>query len=74
MNINKVIHAISKSLPSKPDITSHSFRISYISQLRKDTKDIEFIRQTMSDRNLNSTSAYVINMNAEERENYIPKI
>ena len=47
MNVNKVMHAVSKSLPSKPKITSHSFRIGYISQLWKDTKDIEFVRQAI---------------------------
>ena len=71
MNINKVMHAVSKSLPSKPKITSHSFRIGYISQLWKDTKDIEFVRQTMGHRNLNSTSVYVIYMGDEDRKNRI---
>ena len=35
MDVNRVMHAVSKSLPSKPKITSHSFRIGYISQLWK---------------------------------------
>ena len=30
-------------MTSKPNITSHSFRIGYITQLWKDFKDIEFI-------------------------------
>jgi len=47
MNVNKVIHSVSNLLPSKPNITSHSFRIGYISQLWKDTKDIEFVGQTI---------------------------
>ena len=46
MDINKVMHAVSKGLPSKPNITSHSFRIDYISQLWKDTKNIEFVSLT----------------------------
>ncbi len=33
MDVNKVTHSVSKLLPSKPNITSHSFRIGYISQL-----------------------------------------
>ena len=60
MDVNKVMHSVSNLLPSKPNITSHSFRIGYISQLWKDTKDIEFVRQTIGHRSLNSTSAYVI--------------
>lgn len=47
MDINKVIHAVLESLPSKPNITSHSFRIGSISQLGKDTNDIEFVKQTI---------------------------
>ena len=59
LDVNKVTHYVSKLLPSKPNITSHSFRIGYISQLWKDTKDIEFVLQTMRHSNLNSTLAYM---------------
>jgi len=41
---NLVPHSVSNFLPEKPNITSHSFLIGYISQLWKDTKDIEFVR------------------------------
>lgn len=44
LDVNKVMHSVSNLLPAKPNITSHSFRIGYISQLWKDTKDIEFVR------------------------------
>ena len=74
MDVNKVMHSVSNLLPSKPNITSHSFRIGYISQLWKDTKDIEFVRQTIGHRSLNSTSAYVTDMGDEERENRISRI
>jgi hypothetical protein len=40
MDVNKVMHSVSNLLPSKPKITSHSFRIGYISQLWKDTKTL----------------------------------
>jgi integrase len=33
MDVNKVTHSVSKLLPSKPNITSPSFRIGYISRL-----------------------------------------
>ena len=68
------MHSVSNLLPSKPNITSHSFRIGYISQLWKDTKDIEFVRQTMGHRNLNATSSYVSQITDEERRNCISKI
>ena len=74
MDVNKVMHSVSNLLPSKPKITSHSFRIGYISQLWKDTKDIEFVRQTIGHRSLNSTSAYVTHMDDEERQNRILSI
>jgi site-specific recombinase XerD len=74
MDVNKVMHSVSNLLPSKPKITSHSFRIGYISQLWKDTKDIEFVRQTIGHRSLNSTSSYVIDMDDEERQNRILSI
>ena len=40
LDVNKVTRSVSSLLPTKPNITSHSFRIGYISQLWKDTKDI----------------------------------
>jgi len=74
MDVNKIMHSVSNLLPSKPNITSHSFRIGYISQLWKDTKDIEFVRQTIGHRSLNSTSAYVTHMDDQERQNRILSI
>ena len=74
MEVNKIMHTVSKGLSSKPNITSHSFRIGYISQLWKDTKDIEFVRQTIGHNRLNSTSSYVNLITDEERENRISRI
>jgi site-specific recombinase XerD len=74
MDVNKVMHSVSNLLPSKPNVTSHSFRIGYISQLWKDTKDIEFVRQTIGHRSLNATSGYVTHMDDEERQNRILSI
>ena len=33
IGVNRVMHVVSQRLPLKPNITSHSFRIDYISQL-----------------------------------------
>ena len=74
MDVNKVTHSVSKLLPSKPNITSHSFRIGYISQLWKDTKDIEFVRQTIGHRSLNATSAYVTKLSDQERRERISQL
>ena len=74
MDVNKVTRSVSNLLPAKPNITSHSFRIGYISQLWKDTKDIEFVRQTIGHRNLNATSGYVSEMGDQERQDRISRI
>ena len=71
INVNKVMHSVSKFLPSQPKITSNSFRIGYISKLWTDTKDIQFVRQTIEHCNLNSTSSYVSQMTDQERERRI---
>ena len=74
MDINRIMHSVSNLLPSKPKITSHSFRIGYVSQLWRDTKDIEFVRQTIGHRRLDSTSGYVTQMTDQERQNRIINI
>ena len=67
-DINKVMREVSNQLPGKLNITSHSFRIGYITQLWKDSKDIEFVKQTMGHRNLDTTSAYVNQLSDQERQ------
>ena len=74
ISINKVMRSVSKQLQSKPKITSHSFRIGYISALWRNTEDIEFVRQTIGHQNLNSTSNYVAPIGDEERQNRILSI
>ena len=68
MDVNKVMHSVSNLLPSKPNITSHSFRIGYISQLWKDTKDIEFVRQSIGHAKIDSTFSYVKELPEKERQ------
>ena len=69
--VNLVTRTVSEEILSKPNITSHSFRIGYITQLWKDSKDIEFVRQTIGHHSLNSTSAYVTHMDDQERQKII---
>ena len=73
-DVNKVMREVSKQLPGKLNITSHSFRIGYITQLWKDSKDIEFVKQTMGHRNLDTTSAYVNKLSDQERQKRIEKL
>ena len=65
--INLVLRNLSKKLPDKPNFTSHSFRIGFISQLWRDTGDIEFVRQAIGHSKLESTSSYVENLTDEDR-------
>ena len=67
-DVNKVMRSVSNQLPDKPNITSHSFRIGYITQLWKDTKDIEFVKQTIGHQKLDTTSAYVNKLSDKDRE------
>ena len=73
-DVNKIMRQVSKQRSDKPNITSHSFRIGYITQLWKDTKDIEFVKQTIGHRKLDTTSAYVKSLSDLERQEQIENI
>jgi integrase len=73
-DINRVMALVSEQLPDKPKITSHSFRIGYMTQLWKDTKDIEFVKQSIGHQRLETTSAYVENLSDQERQHYFCRI
>lgn len=70
-DVNKIMRSVSATLPDQPNLTSHSFRIGYISQLWKDTKDIEFVKQSIGHRSMNATSTYVRNLSDLERQQRI---
>ena len=67
-DVNKITRSVSKTLPNQPNITSHSFRVGYISQLWKDTNDIEFVRQSIGHKKIESTSSYVKELSDQERQ------
>jgi site-specific recombinase XerD len=73
-DVNRVMRSVSRSLPDQPNITSHSFRIGYIRQLWKDSKDIEFVKQTIGHRKLDTTSSYVNKLSDQERPKRISQI
>jgi len=73
-DVNKVMRLVSKQLPGQPNVTSHSFRIGYITQLWKDSKDIEFVKQTIGHRKLDTTSTYVTQLSDQERQKRIEKL
>ena len=73
-DVNKIMRAVSNQLPGQPNLTSHSFRIGYITQLWKDSKDIEFVKQSIGHRTLETTSAYVNKLSDQERQNRISQL
>jgi site-specific recombinase XerD len=72
--VNLVTRMVSEEILSKPNITSHSFQIGYITQLWKDSKDIEFVKQTIGHRKLDTTSAYVNKLSDQERQKRIEQL
>jgi integrase len=66
--VNKIIRLVSSQMPEQSYITSHSFRIGYITKLWKDINDIQFVRQTIGQQKLVPTSVYVQNLFEEERQ------
>jgi hypothetical protein len=54
-----------------PYISSHSFRVAYISRLWKDTKDIEFVKQSIEHRRMDTSSSYVEKLSDQERQKRI---
>jgi len=73
-DVNKIMHKVSKIFPGQPNITSHSFRVGYITQLWKDSKDIEFVKQTIGHQKLDTTSAYVNKLSDQERQERISQL
>ena len=70
-DVNKIMHKVSKIFPSQPNITSDSFGVGYIIQLWKDSKDIEFVEQTIGHQRLDTTFAYVNKLSEQERRERI---
>ena len=67
-DVNRVMRSVSENLSDQPNITSHSFRVGYISKLWKDTKDIEFVKQSIGHRRMETTSSYVEKLSDKERQ------
>lgn len=67
-DVNSVTRNASQRLSDAPNITSHSFRVGFITQLWNDTKDIEFVRQAIGHTKIESTSSYVENLPDPERK------
>ena len=73
-DINKFMGLVSKKLPDQPNLKSHSFWTSFITQLWKDTNDIEFVRQVIGYSKLDTTSYYVQSLSEKEREERMSEV
>lgn len=72
--INQFIKKCALKIPGKPNLKSHSFRIGFITQLWRDTNDIEFVRQAIGHAKINTTSEYVENLSDEERRSKMEQV
>lgn len=67
-DVSRVMRSVSKSLLDQPNITSNTFRVGYISQWWKDNKDIEFVKQSIGHRRMDTTFSYVEKLSDQERQ------
>jgi len=65
--INKFMKECARKMDRNPNISSHSFRVGFITQLWRDTNDIEFVRQAIGHAKIDTTSQYVENLSEKER-------
>jgi integrase len=65
--INKFIKASTRKIGGNPNLSSHSFRVGFITKLWRDTNDIEFVRQAIGHAKIDTTSQYVKNLLDDER-------
>jgi site-specific recombinase XerD len=66
--INKFMKDCARKMDQNPYISSHSFRVGFITQLWRDTNDIEFVRQAIGHAEIDTTSQYVENLSEKERQ------
>ena len=66
--INKFLKDCSRRMDRNPNLSSHSFRVGFITQLWRDTNDIEFVRQAIGHAKIDTTSQYVENLSEKERQ------
>jgi site-specific recombinase XerD len=72
--INKFIKQSAEEIEGQPVLSSHSFRIGFISKLWRDTSDIEFVRQVVGHAKISTTSLYVEHMSDQEKRKRIKDI
>ena len=71
---NQVIKHSAKKIEGKPNLSSHNFRIGFITKLWRDTSDIEFVKQTVGHAKITTTSLYIEHLSDDERKKRIRDI
>jgi site-specific recombinase XerD len=66
--INKFMKDCSRRMDRNPNLSSYSFRVGFITQLWRDTNDIEFVRQAIGYAKIDTTSQYVENLSEKEKQ------
>ena len=72
--INKFMKDCARKTDQNPYISSHSFRVGFITQLWRDTNDIEFVRQAIGHAKIDTTSQYVENLSEKEKQDRMLEI
>lgn len=72
--INQFLRHSAKQIDGQPNLSSHSFRIGFITKLWRGTSDIEFVKQTIGHAKITTTSLYVEHLSEEERKKRIKDI
>ncbi len=73
-DVNKILKAVSETLPDKPKLTTHSFRVGYITKLWQDCEDLEFVRQVVGHQKIDTTSMYVKDLSSQQRKERIDQL
>ena len=63
---NKFMKDCARKMDQNPNLSSHSFRIGFITQLWRDTNNMEFVRQAIGHAKIDTTSQYVDNLSEKE--------
>jgi len=72
--INKFMKDCARKMDRNPNLSSHSFRVGFITQLWRDRNDIEFVRQAIGHAKIDTTSQYLENLSEKERQDRMLEI
>ena len=71
---NQFIKHSAKKIEGKPNLSSHSFRIGFITKLWRNISDIELVKQTIGHAKITTTSLYIEHLSDDGRKRRIKDI